>query len=346
MKKLSPKNLSDFCLEIRLLLNADIEISEGLAMLCDGHHNKASKALFDFFCGCTDCDAPLSDRLTASGLFPQYFTDTVRLGEKSGKLDETLLNLSKYYKRRSLLSDNLRSAVTYPLILFVAMAAVVIVLVTQVLPVFNEIYAQLGTQMTGFAVSLLNAGRWLMATQTVILSALAVFLVVGIAVYLIPPARRTASRGFDARFGGRGVLGRVSTTKLASAMSIAISSGLDPLRALDLAESVCHGSGNMCRRIKSCREHIECGEALEDCLTKAHIFSVRESRLISLARSAGSAGEVLMEIASETENKLTHELDARLRGLGPAMLIAVCIVVGLTLLSVMLPMIGILSSLG
>ncbi len=346
MKALSPKNLSDFCLEIRLLLNAGVSVSEGLAMLGGGNRNKASKSLFNFFCGSTDCEAPLSDRLIASGLFPQYFTDTVQLGEKSGKLDEALLNLSKYYKRRSILSDNLRSAITYPLILFIAMTAVVIVLVTQVLPVFNEIYAQLGTQMTGFAVSLLNAGRWLTAVQTVILSALAVFLVVGIAVYLIPPARRTASRGFDARFGSRGVLGRVSTTKLASAMSIAVSSGLDPIRALDLAESVCHGSSNMCRRIENCREHIEHGENLEDCLTKAHIFSVRESRLISLARTAGSTDEVLREIASETEDKLTYELDARLRGLGPAMLLAVCIVVGLTLLSVMLPTIGILSSLG
>lgn len=345
MKTLSPKDLSDFCLETRLLLRAGIEIGEGLDMLASGHHSKASKALSDFFCGCTDCDALLSDKLTASGLFPRYFTDTVQLGETTGKLDEALLNLSKYYTKRASLSESLRSAVTYPLILFIAMTTVVIILVTQVLPIFNEIYAQLGEQMTGLAVSLLNVGRWLTAVQVLILSAIAIFLIIGIAVYLIPPARRTASRAYAARFGGRGVLGQVTSAKLASAMSLSVSLGLDPIRALDLAESVCHSSGNICRRVKNCREHIECGESFEDCLTKAHIFSGRESRLISMADSTGNANEVMKEIARRSGEKANFEIDARLRRLGPAMILAVCVIVGLTLLSVMLPTLVILSSL-
>lgn len=345
MNTLSPKELSDFCLEARLLLRAGIEIGEGLDMLTSGHQNKFSKALIDFFRGCTDCDLPLSDKLAASGLFPRYFLDAVRIGELSGKLDETLLNLSKYYKKKENLSESLRSAITYPLILFAAMSAVVIVLITKVLPIFNEIYAQLGTQMSGLAVTLLKAGRWLTAAQLLILSALVIFLFIGIAIYVIPPARRTASRGFDARFGGRGVFGQVSSAKLASAMSVAVSSGLDPIRALDLAENVCYSSDNMRRRIKNCREHIECGESLEECLTKARIFSKRESRLIDLARSTGSTEETMKEIARRSGEKVTLELDTRLRRLGPAMLTAFCIIVGLTLLSVMLPIIGILSSL-
>ncbi|MEA4896207.1 MAG: type II secretion system F family protein [Oscillospiraceae bacterium] len=345
MKTLSPKNLSDFCLELRFLLGAGVDVGEGFVLLSGGRRNKSSKALADYFSACADCDVPLSDRLTASGLFPQYFTETVRLGEKSGRLDETLLSLSKYYEKKSSLSDGLRGAVVYPLTLFVAMAAVVVVLLTRVLPVFNEIYAQLGTQMNGFAVSLLNAGKWLMAAQAVILSAIAVFLTVGLAVYLIPPVRRTASRSLDARFGGRGVLGQISAAKLVSAISVAVSSGLDPVRALDLAESTCSGSVSMCRKIKGCRERLGHGESFEDCMAKARIFSERESRLLSLALSSGGAEEVLKEIARRTGNKVSSELDARLGRLGPAMILAVCAIVGLTLLSVMLPAIGILSSL-
>ncbi|MFB0921094.1 MAG: type II secretion system F family protein [Oscillospiraceae bacterium] len=345
MKTLSPKRLADFCLEARLLISAGVEISEGLEMLCKGQHSKESKALTDFFCGCTDCDLPLSDRLVASGLFPQYFTETVRLGEDTGKLDEALLNLSIYYKKKASLSNGLHNSVTYPLLLFAVMTAVVIVLVTQVLPVFNEIYAQLGARMSGLAVSLLYAGRWLTAAQAVVLAALAIFLVVGIAVYLIPPARRTVSRGFDARFGGKGVLGQVSSAKLASAMSVAVSLGLEPVRALELAEDVCRSSANMRRRVKNCREHIGCGESFEDCLTKSRIFSGSESRLISLSIITGNYVEVMKEIAKSSGEKAALELDTRVSRLGPAMLIAVCIIVGLTLLSVMLPMIGILYSL-
>ncbi len=345
MKRLSSKELSDFCLEARLFLNAGIEIGEGLDLLCAGQHSKSTKALFDFFCGSAGCDLPLSDRLEASGLFPRYFIETVRLGEASDKLDEVLSNLSIYYKKKAGLSNALYGAVFYPILLFAAMSTVLIILVTQVLPIFNEIYAQLGAQMSSLAVSLFYAGRWLTAAQTVILAALAVFLIIGIAVYLISPVRRTVSRGFDARFGGKGLLGQVSSAKLASAMSVAVSSGLEPVRALELAGSTCQNSGSMRRRLKRCREHIECGESLEECLSKARIFSLRESRLISMSNATGSAGDAMKEIARHSGEKVSLELDARLRRLGSAMLIAVCIIVGLTLFSVLLPIIGILSSL-
>lgn len=341
MKKLSPQYLSRFCLELRLLLRAGIEPGEGLDMLCGGHRDRISKVVASSLCRCDKRELPLSEKLLASGLFPQYFTDTVRLGEKSGKLDDALSNLSAYYKRRARLTNGLRGAVTYPLLLFLAMTAVVIVLITQVLPVFDEIYAQLGTQMTGLAVSFLRAGRLLVSLQAVILAALAAFLVTGIAIYLIPPVRRTASRGL----GDKGIFGRVSATKFVSAMSMAVSSGLDPVQAVNLAGDICRASGGMCRKIDRCRQYLERGENLEDCLSKARIFSERDSRLFSLGNSAGSTGEVMEEIAKSCEEKVAEELDAKLKRLGPLMVIAVCIIVGLTLLSVMLPTLGILSSL-
>ena len=342
MKKLSPQYLSKFCMELRLLLRAGIDVSEGLRMLCDGHLEKTSKVLAARLCSYAESDLPLSEKLSASGLFPQYFTKTVYLGEKSGKLDDALSKLSDYYKRKAKITNDLQSAIAYPLMLFVAMVAVVVVLITKVLPIFNEIYFQLDVQMTGTAASLLNVGRWLTAMQAVILAALATFLVVGILIYLIPTTRKTASRSLS----NRGVSGRVSASQFASAMSMAISSGLDPVQAIELAENVCHSSGGMCRRINRCKEYLERGESLEDCLSKAQVFSASDSRLFALGLTTGEVGAVMEEIARRSEEEVTAELDARLRKLGPVMILAVCVVVGLTLISVMLPTIGILSSLG
>ena len=341
MKKLSSEYLYRFSLELRLLLEAGIEPNEGLSQLCTGRRDRLSRAVATKLCGCAEEKASISDKLEASGIFPQYFADMVRLGEKSGKLDDTLSVLSGYYKKRAGMENSLHGAVIYPLLLFVAMAAVVVVLITQVLPVFSEIYAQLGAQMTGLAVSLLTVGRVLVSLQAVILAGIAVFLVVGALIYLIPPARRTAAKSL----GGRGVFGRISAAQFASAMSTAVSSGFEPLQAIDLAGEVCRGSGRMCKQIGSCKQYLECGEELEVCLEKARIFSENDRRLFSLGRSAGRPSEVMEEIARNSEEKVTSELEARLRKLGPAMIIAVSVIVGLTLLSVMLPTLGILSSL-
>jgi len=332
-------------MELRLLLRADLEIGEGLSMLYGEHGDKVSKALAEFFIKSADSKTPLSTTLEETGLFPQYLSNTVRLGEASGKLDEALASLSTYYKRRASLSDCLRSAFLYPILLFVAMMAVIIVLVTQVLPVFREIYAQIGAQMSHLAVSLLNLGIWLSSAQAIILSALAAFLIIGLLMYLIPPARRTAARGLGRRFGDKGVFGRISSTKFASAMSMAVSSGLDPDEALCLAQDVCRGSYGICKKASACREHLENGETLAQCLLKSRIFSERESRLLALGKSTGMAGEVMAELARRSEEKVVSELEAKLIKLGPALVIAISVIVGLTLISVMLPIIGVLSSL-
>lgn len=345
MKQLSPQYLSTFCMELRLLLRAEIEIGEGLSMLRGEHGDKASKAFSDYFLKSADSKAPLSNALEKAGLFPQYMTETVRLGEASGRLDEALASLSAYYKRRSRLSSCLRSAFLYPLMLFVAMTAVVIVLVTQVMPIFQEIYVQMGAQMSPLASSFLNFGIWLSSTQAILLSALAAFLVVGFSMYFIPPLRRTAVRGFGNHFGDRGIFGRVSSTKFASAMSLAVSSGLDPATSLSLARDVCRGSYGICKKVSVCEKHLESGDSFEQCLSKARIFSERDSRLLAVGKAAGMAGEVIDEIARHSEERIVSELDAKIVRLGPSFVIAACVIVGLTLLSVMLPILGVLSSL-
>ncbi len=345
MKHLSPQYLSSFCMELRLLLRADLEIGEGLKMLHGEHGDKTSKALSEFFLKSVNTQAPLSETLEETGLFPQYLSNTVRLGEASGRLDEALASLSTYYRKRARLSDCLRSAFLFPIMLFVAMMTVVIVLVTQVLPVFREIYVQMGAQMSPLAVSLLNFGIWLSSAQAILLSALAAFLVVGLLMYLIPPARRSAERSFGSHYGEKGVFGRVSSTKFASAMSLAVSSGLDPVEAVCLAQDVCRDSYGICKKASSCRAYLERGESLEQCLSKSRIFSEYDSRLLSLGKSAGSVNEVMEAIARRSEEKVISELDAKLIKLGPALIIAISVAVGLTLISVILPIIGVLSSL-
>ena len=332
-------------MELRLLLRADLEIGKGLTMLHGKQGDKSEKALSDYFLKSADNKAPLSKALEESGLFPQYLSETVRLGEASGRLDEVLSSLSAYYKRRARLSSCLRSAFLYPLMLFVAMTAVLIVLVTQVMPIFQEIYIQMGTQMSPVAVSFLNFGIWLSSAQAILLLALAAFLVVGLSMYSIPPVRRTAARGFGGRFGDRGVFGRVSSTKFASAMSLAVSSGLDPIESVSLARNVCRGSYGVCQKATACRKYLENGDSFEQCLSKARVFSERDSRLLDLGKSAGMAGEVIEEIARNSEEKIVRELDAKIVKLGPALVIVASVIVGLTLLSVMLPIVGVLSSL-
>lgn len=68
------------------------------------------------------------------------------LGEQSGTLEETMASLASYYERQETMLTNIRNALTYPLILLGMLFAILLVLVTQVMPVFEKVLSQLGTK--------------------------------------------------------------------------------------------------------------------------------------------------------------------------------------------------------
>lgn len=101
---------------------------------------------------------PFYQALEAGGGVPRYAVDMVRVGEMTGRLDDVLYGLYEYYAREHQLRQSVKSAVTYPLVMVAMMAVVVVVLMTKVLPVFEQVFALLGTQVSPFTAALFAHG--------------------------------------------------------------------------------------------------------------------------------------------------------------------------------------------
>ncbi len=346
MKTLSSQYLSEFCRELALLLRSGVPISDSLALMRDDEETRLFQALLDRLCAFTDHETLLSLALEESGAFPDYLLSVVRLGERSGRLDEALFSAAVYYERRAALSENLRRAVVYPVMLLIFMMAVVAVLITRVLPIFNAVFAQVGAQMSGFARALMVFGKGLSGAAFVILAVLAVILLACLLVYKIPKLNRAFALFFEKHFGDRGVMRSISASRFAMAMAMAVSSGLDPEQALVLAGDLSGASLGMKKKVALCRESLAAGVSLEKSLSSAHIFSRRDSRLLVLGAKTGSTDTVMSEIAKRSETRALDEIDDRLRIIEPALVVVISLIVGGILLSVMLPLMGIMSSLG
>ena len=93
------------------------------------------------------------------GRFPAYVSTLTDVGERVGRIEQTLTSLSRYYENRERMDRRMQAALLYPAMLILVLLAVAVVLLVWVLPVFNDVYAQLGTGLTGFAGSLLQLQR-------------------------------------------------------------------------------------------------------------------------------------------------------------------------------------------
>ena len=114
---------------------------------------------FLFYCLPWKKQGPVSQAVTDSGFFPNSMAAYIKTGEQTGCLDEILDSLSGHYEQEQETSGQIRSAVTYPLLMLVMMGIVIIVLLVKVLPIFRQVFQQMGMEMNGFSSRLLNAGN-------------------------------------------------------------------------------------------------------------------------------------------------------------------------------------------
>ena len=168
MKRLSvpAQYLPVFCRELYQLVRSGIPIAEGLAMLREDETDRDTRSWLDALCRSTEEGTPLSAALRETEAFPAYMTDMVALAEETGRLEDTLLSLQRHYDRQLRMAADIRGAVTVPVTLFAVMVAVVVLLVTQVLPVFDRVFAQLGVRMGAVATGMMNAGAVLAKAGT------------------------------------------------------------------------------------------------------------------------------------------------------------------------------------
>ncbi|MBS5281030.1 MAG: type II secretion system F family protein, partial [Butyricicoccus pullicaecorum] len=121
---------------------------------------------------------PLAQAMRQTEAFPDYMTDMVALAEQTGRLQDVLPALSAHYTRQDRMIDDVRRAFAVPIALFCVMLAVVFLLITQVLPVFSRVFAQIGVQMSPMAARLMHIGQVLSG------AGLGIAIVLGVVVVL------------------------------------------------------------------------------------------------------------------------------------------------------------------
>ena len=160
-KQLSQMEISAFCQQIAMVVNAGLPTYYGISILRDEAADEPTKALLSEIYTPMEGGATLYEALQATGQFPKYMVHMIELGETTGRLEEVLLSLSNYYEREAQIRDGIKKAATYPLIMTIMMIAVIMILIAKVLPVFSQVYEELGSDLTGLARTLMHISNLL-----------------------------------------------------------------------------------------------------------------------------------------------------------------------------------------
>lgn len=277
-------------------------------------------------------------------VFPAYLLSMTELGEQTGTLDEVMKALSLHYEREEAISRNVKNALTYPLIMSAMMAAVIVILLVKVMPIFQQVFRQLGTEMTGFSRALMGLGTAL--NRYSILFIVLLLLVIAAA---FAGTHTAGGRRFFRKIGLhfsriRSMQEQLSVCRFASGMAISLKSGLTQEQSLELTERLIEDT-DFCKKLEACRNGLSEGQELAALLHQEQILTGVYARMASIGARTGELDAVLERIADLCQEDLDDRMNRTLAVLEPTLVITLSLIVGVILLSAMLPLMGILSSL-
>lgn len=344
MKPFSNLELSSFCGQMALILRSGISAMEGVSIMLEDTEGGDEKIILEQLLLDMQETGSLHHALESTRIFPAYLLHMAEIGEETGTLDEVMRALQVHYEREDSISKSIRSSITYPLIMTGMMAVVVIVLLVKVMPIFNQVFIQLGTEMTGFSRMLMNVGTVISRYSVVFIVLLLV--IAGVVLY----GTRTASGKIRFRKIGhrlhftKVLYEEIAACRFASGMALTLSSGLNPERSMELVTAL-NDDPVYRKKIETCREQTEEGKELSEALVSSGMFTGVYARMVSIGAKTGSMDQVMEEIADLYQDDIDTRMNNLLAVLEPTLVTVLSLIVGVILLSVMLPLIGIMSGI-
>jgi general secretion pathway protein F len=282
---------------------------------------------------------PLADALAdAPAVFPPLYRELVRASEAAGALGPVLARLATHLERTAALRARLRAALTYPAVMAVAVLAVVVFLITWVLPQMARLFEETGAPLPLAARVLLATGGGAAATWWVWLAAL---IAGGISLHAW--AASTAGRArLDGWLLAAPAIGRVargaSLARVAHTLSTLLAGGVRLEAALDLAAAAA-GNVRVAAVLAAAREAVRQGQALSPSLRTSGMVPPGFLRLVATGERSGGLAEALAHAAADLDAQVERDVAAATAFAEPALVLIMGLVVLLLVVTVLVPLV-------
>lgn len=343
-KLLPAGETATFCRQMSLIMDAGIPIYDGIESLVESAEDDKAKEAFAGLSDTIKETGSLHMAVEKAGFFPEYMVNMIKIGEETGKLDDVLKSLAAYYEREERTKKVIKSAITYPILLVCLMAAVILVLVTKVMPIFEDIFEGLGTNMSDTAAGVMNAGFVVGNVCLVVIAAILVIIVVAF-VFSKMGKSKTLIKMASIVPGVKKLNVKMSSGKFASVMSMMLESGYSLEKALEMAPGIV-SDDSVKAKIEECAKLTAGGTSFPDALSKIGLFSKMQSRIISVGFKAGQLDSVMKQLSQTYEEEVNDGIEKTVGYIEPCLVGILSIVIGGILISVMLPLASIMSSIG
>ena len=335
-KKLKAKQLAAFCRELSTLLASGVTLVRALDIISEQEGmNKDERDIYKDVLQDLKRGISLSDAMESKECFPELMIGMIRSGEGSGNLDLVTQRLSVQYEKDYKLTQQVKSAMTYPCILLVLCVVIVILIVTFILPQFQSLFDQMESlpMITNILIAVSNflVQKWYIALLAVAVIIALIRIIVGI------PSVRRGVDWLKVHMWGFGKLFKVVyTARFARTLSSLYSSGMPLVSAVGVAAKTI-GNGYVESQFDEVITMVRGGVPLSQGLREVDGLLKKLSSTILVGEESGRLDVMLDSIAETLESDAEQATKRMVTLLEPILIIFMALIVGCIMIGVMLP---------
>jgi len=335
-KGVRTKDLLIFTRELSTLLAAGMPLDRSLTTLCDLAQTAELKRLTGEVLQDVRGGASLAEALGKHPqAFPPLYVNMVKAGEIGGVLDQVLQRLVEYLTSVQELRDEVRSALTYPILLTAVGAISIAILLVFVLPKFASMFADLGQALplsTRMMLALSDAvtSIWLLPGAAVVAGG-------GYALYrYLTLHQRHALDAWKLRIPILGsLLRRMEVARFGRTLGTLLRSGVPVLQALDIVQAVATNQV-IGRAVSEMQVGVREGAGMSGPLGRTGVFPPLALQMISVGEDTGKLDEMLLTIADYFDREVRNEVKRLTSLLEPVMILVMGLVVGFMVISMLM----------
>lgn len=343
--KPTPRDLAVFCRQFASITRAGVTIIQTLNMLAEQTENvKMQKALQAVRADVEKGESFADSLARHDNVFPELLVQMARAGEASGNLETAMERMALQFEKSAKTQALIKKAMIYPIVVACVAVAVVIVMLTFVIPRYIEMFEQLDTELPGITLAVIAMSDFVKNYWFILVPAIIAI------VFVFKTWSKTSS--------GKHVLGKLAlkipavknlvvksaSAQMARTLSTLLTAGVPLIEAVDIVADTMTNIWFK-EALKESVDQIMIGVPLSQPLQTSGLFPPMVYHMIRIGEEAGSTEEMLNKLADYYEEEVEMAVQSLMAAMEPMIIIVLACIVGVLIGAVMAPMVNMYAAL-
>ncbi len=329
--------------DLSTMLTAGIPVLETIESLEADSKGNLKKVLVDLRRALTNGESLSRAMSRFPNAFDAVIINLMRAAESGGTLEETLQDIVKTTKKEMAFGSSLKMAMIYPLFVMVLFSAIVLLMLTFVIPRISKVFITLRVKLPLATKELILASNYFMHHWLLVVGIIIGFII--LVSVLISTYKRAFVRAILSLPGLKRLGLNIDLARLTRSLALLVKAGVPIDETLTLSKRTVQKK-QVIQAVEEMQQSIEAGKPLATSLRKANgVIPAMMARSIETAETSGTLEQTLQNLAEHFELQVEESIKAVSSLIEPIMIVAVGLMVGALMITVIAPIYGMISQI-